>query len=91
MSTNDYKHIKKLGLISTVYKSLPLLSWVKDTTKIISLCTNSLPVTASRICSPREGWQQSTPLTATEPGRRFAWVVSGQRTQSRLKVLCLAK
>lgn len=44
MSTNDCKHMKELGLISTVYKSLLLLSCVKDTSLIISLCTNSLVV-----------------------------------------------
>lgn len=44
MSANACKHMKKLGLISTVYKSLPFLSCVKDTSLIISLCTNSLVV-----------------------------------------------
>lgn len=32
MSTPDYKHVKKLGLISAVYKPLPFLSCVKATT-----------------------------------------------------------
>lgn len=85
MSTNDCKNIKKLGLISTVYKSLPFLSCVKYTCLIIHLCTNNRVVSLWAL----EGLAAEHPAPGTLA--RAEICLSCRRTQNRFKVLCITK